>query len=531
MTWLNRCLRKCLVVLFAFASACATAPAPKETAAAPQEQPAAAPSPSPPQSVPVAPRASADQQRPPESSPPQPPPPARAAFPCPPGNRSSARDHIYTAYRALDEGDPKTAESEAHLALCRHPDDKAAASILRQIDEPIDSFFGPESFDYVVQPDDTLSKISERFLGDELMFYVLARYNRIETPRHLKRGQTIRIPKTKTSALETPATRRAPAAPAGGQPEAAPAPTDKKAPSVASTHTEPKRVVAEPPDETAPSVLATPLGGTYEERVTVTLSASDDRDGTPAIYYTTDGRRPNTRSTLYGEPIPLEVTTTLSFMAKDASGNISAVRSETYTVVKPERYAEVKKWIAAEEYPKAIGELEAALAQDSADEEARKLMVTACVPYAGELRRQGRLVEAKDVLKKAVAAQPDNLTAKNELEGIERQMGAEESYRNAVQAEASGQLEEAHSAYQKVVDLDPDRAMAEQGLRRTRDELVEDYTKKAMAAFRHQDLEESIRRWDDVLRLDPDNEPAKLRKAEAEDLKKRLEKFEQNKAQ
>ena len=86
-------------------------------------------------------------------------------------------------------------------------------------------------------------------------------------------------------------------------------------------------------DVTVPTVLASPTGGTYAGLVVVTLSATDDLDPTPAIYFTTDGSTPTTASPLYFEPIPLAAATTLNFIAVDATGNTSAASTEVYVII------------------------------------------------------------------------------------------------------------------------------------------------------------------------------------------------------
>jgi len=85
-------------------------------------------------------------------------------------------------------------------------------------------------------------------------------------------------------------------------------------------------------DVTAPVVSASPTGGSYAGLVVVTLSATDDTDPTPTIYFTTDGSTPTTASPLYFEPIPLAAATTLNFIAIDATGNTSAVSTEVYVI-------------------------------------------------------------------------------------------------------------------------------------------------------------------------------------------------------
>lgn len=76
--------------------------------------------------------------------------------------------------------------------------------------------------------------------------------------------------------------------------------------------------------------------------LSVTLSASDDVDPSPAIHYTTNGSAPSVGSPVYSAPIVVGdqgsgVDMTIKFFARDASGNTSAVTTievkvnETFT--------------------------------------------------------------------------------------------------------------------------------------------------------------------------------------------------------
>lgn len=73
-------------------------------------------------------------------------------------------------------------------------------------------------------------------------------------------------------------------------------------------------------------------GGLYNSNQTVTLSATDDRDPNPKIYYTLNGDDPTTSSNLYNGSLSITDTTTLKFIAVDASGNISGVFTVDYTI-------------------------------------------------------------------------------------------------------------------------------------------------------------------------------------------------------
>src|SRR6185369_2296651 len=79
---------------------------------------------------------------------------------------------------------------------------------------------------------------------------------------------------------------------------------------------------------TAPVTTASPPGGTYTSPQNVTLTANE-----PAtIYYTTNGNDPTTSSHIYSGPIPISVTTSLKFFARDTAGNSETVKTTTYTI-------------------------------------------------------------------------------------------------------------------------------------------------------------------------------------------------------
>jgi methionine-rich copper-binding protein CopC len=87
-------------------------------------------------------------------------------------------------------------------------------------------------------------------------------------------------------------------------------------------------------DNTAPTPSATVKTGLYNTNQSVTLTAVDDYDKAPVIYYTTNGTNPTTSSTKYSGAIAISQTTTLKFIAADKMKNTSSVHSEIYTIDK-----------------------------------------------------------------------------------------------------------------------------------------------------------------------------------------------------
>jgi parallel beta-helix repeat protein len=86
-------------------------------------------------------------------------------------------------------------------------------------------------------------------------------------------------------------------------------------------------------DNTAPVSSASITGGTYSGTQIITLSATDENDEQPKIFYTTDGSTPTIDdSLLYSEAISISETTTLKFFAKDNVNNSESVHTEEYII-------------------------------------------------------------------------------------------------------------------------------------------------------------------------------------------------------
>lgn len=88
-------------------------------------------------------------------------------------------------------------------------------------------------------------------------------------------------------------------------------------------------------DSTAPTIAASPAGGSYSGSVSITLTCSD-AVACNAIAYTTDGSTPSFSggSTIKAggsATLTLTSTTTLKFITRDAKGNLSSAGSQTYT--------------------------------------------------------------------------------------------------------------------------------------------------------------------------------------------------------
>lgn len=85
--------------------------------------------------------------------------------------------------------------------------------------------------------------------------------------------------------------------------------------------------------DNAPVLTISPTGGNYTSPVTVTLSATDDTDANPVIYFTLDGSTPTTSSISYVKQVTVNITaaTTLKVFATDNTNHTTTVQTLNYT--------------------------------------------------------------------------------------------------------------------------------------------------------------------------------------------------------
>jgi hypothetical protein len=107
---------------------------------------------------------------------------------------ASPRARVRTAIELLGQGDEQRARTELRAALEAQPNNGAAQRLLEQIESDPRALLGGNARAYTVQPGETMSEIAERFLGDALLFYALARYNDVDAPNQVSAGQTLMIP-------------------------------------------------------------------------------------------------------------------------------------------------------------------------------------------------------------------------------------------------------------------------------------------------------------------------------------------------
>lgn len=148
---------------------------------------------------------------------------------------ASSAQSIDTIAEHLNRGEVSEARKLIKSGLKRDPNNPSLALLRDSITRDPVELLGPQSFDYVVQPGDTLVGIAQRFLGNRLMTYQLARYNDIKNPATLAAGQMLRIPGTKPAPAPRTVAPAPPAPSAPSTPRAQP-PKPAAAPPAAPTN-------------------------------------------------------------------------------------------------------------------------------------------------------------------------------------------------------------------------------------------------------------------------------------------------------
>lgn len=140
----------------------------------------------------------------------------------------AGQEQVKQAMQLLNQG--KALEARAILinVLKKQPGDAIARKLVAQIDTPPEQLLGTKSFVRTAGKDDSFSLLAERYLGDPLMAFALARYNGFSAPETLKEGQKLRIPgeepvaRTTKTVTESTQPATAPVAAATNKPKAAP---------------------------------------------------------------------------------------------------------------------------------------------------------------------------------------------------------------------------------------------------------------------------------------------------------------------
>ncbi len=146
-------------------------------------------------------------------------------------HRWAGQEQVKQAMQLLNQGKAPEARVILIKVLKKQPGDAIARKLVVQIDTPPEQLLGTKSFVRIAGKGDSFSLLAERYLGDPLMAFALARYNGVNAPETLKEGQKLRIPgeepvaRTAKTVTESTQPATAPVAAAANKSKAAPTKT------------------------------------------------------------------------------------------------------------------------------------------------------------------------------------------------------------------------------------------------------------------------------------------------------------------
>jgi LysM repeat protein len=111
-----------------------------------------------------------------------------------PSTQPAAASEVEAIVQLLNSGQKDEAKKRVRAALKRDSNNASFRVLSDSIDKDPKELLGPDSFSYTVRSGDTMIGLAQRFLGNRLKAYQLARYNGVEVPQSLAIGQVLRIP-------------------------------------------------------------------------------------------------------------------------------------------------------------------------------------------------------------------------------------------------------------------------------------------------------------------------------------------------
>lgn len=103
--------------------------------------------------------------------------------------------------RELQRGHYAEGERALRGYLARHPGDRLAQLMLRQLTTDPERMLGSASRPHVVRSGDSYGVLAAHYLGDSRLFLILARYNGSTNPSVLRLGEKLRLPTAAAAAL------------------------------------------------------------------------------------------------------------------------------------------------------------------------------------------------------------------------------------------------------------------------------------------------------------------------------------------
>ena len=361
----------------------------------------------------------------------------------------------------IGESDYALAELEAYRE--KVPNNRTVRNLINQITTPIEDQYPDDYYAIKISYGQSLSTLAKRYLGSALEFYALAKYNGVSNPRKILVGQNIKIPKTKKAI----------------------AVWEKEQAAIAKRNEATENADAEMLSEETPSQLSNDQALITEEEIDALeeqqMAIEDELTGSA------DDAVDMIDDTLENASEEIEE----ELLTVESVEPVEVVEEITTDSIK----AEIDLLASESNYTEALNKLAQLKSLDASSDANNELALDLYLGLAAQLEESTPELAAGAYTEVAEIYAQRN----NELQYFE--------------------------FLDKAAKLDPENVSLLSRVDSLKTELTDKYHRKASSEFRRQELDAAIAGWDKVLKIDPKHENAVVFRAQAIELKKKLEKI------
>lgn len=400
-----------------------------------------------------------------------------------------AEAHYRAGLRFRDRGKWQLARKEFLQALRYNPEHQKAAAMLqqRQPDK------AAEYITHIIQPGESLSKLSIKYYGDYRKYHHIANFNNLSNATRVSVGQRIMIPVIAGVTLSDLTRIKG-----GGDTSAQPPGMDQAAPPPASVDT-PAAQLPEPPPEM-------PEATDLEETEPVVDQVAEYRETGIALF----------NEKKYDEAL-IELQKVLSAEPEDAAaiGYISRSYVELGRGYLEARQIEEAKraFNKALDYDKNCRECPDLLDQ------CRRFEAEALRTEGEKLIRDNQYDDAAAILERAMALNPDDTIASDLL--------FQSRYQKALNLYDEQKYLEAKAGFEAAAAIKPDCGGCKKYIEDSLEAYKERHYNEGIVYFGQEKLKQAISSWEKVVAVDPDYKNVQENLKKATLLNERLEQIRQ----
>ena len=387
-----------------------------------------------------------------------------------------ADEHYKIGLKYYNQGQYREARKEFLTALRYNPDHVKAKNKLTETKEEIEEVTG--YIVHVLQPDETISTLADKYYGDYRKFHLIAEYNELEDATKVKVGQEIKIPVLE--GMPVIADRASIQTETGETAESIPG----------EIITVKGYILHKVESEETLSKLAQKYYGDFS-KYHIIAKFNDMKEGVPVRV---------------GQELKIPEVEGLPFNAEGSTRVASSAPAEP--AVKEEVKKEVKEPTTVAAIPKKPLTVEDQIANY------REL--------GFELYNKKKYGDAVVEFNKVLKVRPDDAMAREYL--------GKSHFQNGLVLFGKEDYLGARDEFKASLKYDEDCDKCEGNIRKSEDAYKEVHYNKGLAYFGDQKLPEAIAEWEKVNELDPNYKDVKKNLVKARTLNERLESIKKSKA-